>query len=342
MHEMVFGFSAAIITGFLLTAVQTWTGVPGVKGRKLAALFFVWLAGRLLLLFPGDLPVFLISTVDLLFVPLVAIALAYPVIATRQKRNMIFIPILLLLFLGNLGMHLGIWNQQPTFSRDAVWASVVTLVLLISIMGGRVIPFFTARATGTEQPAMLIWLELLANIPLLLLVLYYLGAQPEAIGKELLIATSITAALFQLVRFLRWQFWLCFREPLLWSLHGCYLFIPVGLLLLAWHYGGGEVTASQALHSFTVGAIGGLILAMISRVSLGHTGRQLKTLPGMGFAFFLMLLAALTRSPLAAFQILTPVMSLSLSFIFFMLAYGIFLWRYIPVLTKKRIDGRPG
>ncbi|MCP3675064.1 MAG: hypothetical protein GY829_11435, partial [Gammaproteobacteria bacterium] len=103
-----------------------------------------------------------------------------------------------------------------------------------------------------------------------------------------------------------------------------------------------DVTASQALHSFTVGTVGGLILAMISRVSLGHTGRKLQTLSSMRWAFVLMIIAGLIRSPLSAFQILSPAISLTLSFIFFIVAYAIFLWRYIPILSKRRIDGRPG
>jgi len=227
-------------------------------------------------------------------------------------------------------------------TRNAIWAAVFTVILLISIMGGRVIPFFTARATGTEQPAALMWLEIIANLPLLLLIIYSISGQPATVTPSILTAISATGALFQLVRTLRWQTQISFKEPLLWSLHLSYLFIPLGLLLLSLHYAGLDVTASQALHSFTVGTIGGLILAMISRVSLGHTGRKLQTLPGIQWAFILMILAGLVRSPLSAFQMLSPVMSLSLSFIFFILAYAIFLWRYIPILSKKRIDGRPG
>jgi len=341
-HEMVFGFSSAIIAGFLLTAVQTWTGIPSVKGSKLSVLFLVWLTARLLLLFPGNISQWVISVIDLAFLPFVAIALGYPIIRIKQWRNIIFVPILLLLFIENLIMHRGVWLGQPDVSQNAVWAAVLTIVLLISIMGGRVIPFFTARATSTEQPSVIIWLELIANIPIFLLLIYFLSGKPDIISTGLIISLTIVASLFQLIRLARWQFWLCFKEPLLWSLHLTYLFIPVGLILLALHYSGLNVTASHALHSFTVGTIGGLILAMISRVSLGHTGRKLETLSGMGIAFSLMILAALVRSPLAAFEILSPVLSLGLGFVFFIIAYCIYLWHYIPILMKRRIDGRPG
>ena len=173
-------------------------------------------------------------------------------------------------------------------------------------------------------------------------IIDYITGQPELITNNMLITISATGALFQLIRTIRWQTLLTFKEPLLWSLHLSYLFIPLGLALLSLHYTGLEVTASQALHSFTGGTIGGLILAMISRVSLGHTGRKLQTLAAMRWAFALMIIAGLIRSPLSAFQILTPTISLTLSFIFYIVAYSIFLWRYIPVLSKRRIDGRPG
>ncbi len=341
-HEMVFGFSTAIVAGFLLTAVQTWTGIPSVKGQKLSAMFILWLAARLLLLFPGNISYWVISIIDLAFLPFVAIALGYPIIRIKQWRNIIFLPILLLLFVENLIMHRGIWLAQPDMSQNAIYSAVLTIVLLISIMGGRVIPFFTARGTGCEQPAIMLWLELLANIPLVLLLLFYLFGKPEVISLSVLSAVAIFASLIQLIRLVRWKFWLCFKEPLLWSLHFTYIFIPLGLMMLALHFSGMNVTASHALHSFTVGTVGGLILAMISRVSLGHTGRKLETRRGMGIAFFMMILAGLARSPLGAFEILSPVASLGLGFFFFIIAYCIYLWHYFPMLIKRRIDGRPG
>ena len=341
-HEMVFGFSFAIIAGFLLTAVQTWTGVPSIKGIKLAALFAIWLTARLLLLFPGSIPVMFISLLDLSFIPLVAFALAYPIIKIRQWKNLIFMPIMLLLFISNLLMHRGVWLEQLNLTQNAVWAAILTVVMLISIMGGRVIPFFTANATATKKPEPFVWLDLLANIPILFLIIFYIAGKPNQISSENLFAITAFGALFQAIRMLRWKFWLCFKNPLLWSLHTSYIFIPLGLILLSLHYAGFAITVSQALHSFTVGGIGGLILAMIARVSLGHTGRKLETLSGMGFAFFLMLLAGLIRSPASALQLMSPLISLTVSFACFILAYCIFLWHYIPILFKKRIDGRPG
>ena len=130
-HEMVFGFSIAIIAGFLLTAVQTWTSIPSVKGRNLSLLFVVWLSARLLLLFPGTIPMQVISAIDLAFLPLVAFALGYPIIRIKQWRNLIFVPILLLLFIENFIVHRGLWIEQPTMARDGIWSAVLTVILLI-------------------------------------------------------------------------------------------------------------------------------------------------------------------------------------------------------------------
>jgi len=300
-----------------------------------------------LLLFPTLLPaseysLIAISIIDLLFIPAVAFVLAYPIIVNKQWRNLIFIPILILLFIENLIMHLGLWLNTPTISFDAAWAGVFTVVMLISVMGGRVIPFFTAKATATNQPSAILLLELLANLPILIVITYFIATRPDFVSNQALVIIFSTAAFFQLIRFARWRFWLCFKNPLLWSLHASYLFIPLGLTLLALHFAGFNVSQSQALHSLTVGAIGGLILAMMARVSLGHTGRKLQTLRGMGIAFMLMILAGIFRSPLAAFDLLSPMMSLKLSFVFFILAYSIFLRRYIPILLQRRIDGRTG
>ena len=341
-HEMVFGFCVAIISGFLLTAVQNWTGIPSVKGYPLIGLFIVWLAGRLLLLFPGNVPTLIISSVDLMFIPLVALALAYPIIKIKQWRNLIFVPILLLLFLENFLVHRGLWLNQAALSQNAIWASVFTIILLISIMGGRVIPFFTAKATATEKPSVILALELSANLPILAIIIYFISSKPALVTNHIVIALYSIAAAFQLIRMLRWQFWLCFKNPMLWSLHASYIFLPMGLAMLALNAAGFPVTTSQALHGITVGTMGGLMLSMISRVSLGHTGRQLAALPGMQIAFVLMIIAAVFRSPINALQLISPSLSLAISFVCFILAYGIFVWVYFPILVKKRIDGRAG
>ena len=341
-HEMVFGFSAAIIAGFLLTAVQNWTGIPSIKGTKLLLLFLLWISARILFIFPNLVPNIVIAILDVAFFPMVAITLAYPVIKIQQWRNLVFVPVLLLFATENALFHYAVINEQLLLQRNVLWASVFTVVLLVSIIGSRVIPFFTARGTGKEPKAKLLWLELLANSGIALLVFYYLFGKPIVINDTIIITILAVTLITQLIRQSRWNIIYSFKEPLLWSLHLSFLFIPIGIVLLLLNRLGLTISESHALHSFTVGTISGMILAMMARVSLGHTGRQLATVSPMATAFALMILAALVRSPISTLDIISATMSLSLSIGCFILAYGIFLWRYIPILSKPRIDGRPG
>jgi len=335
-HEMLFGFSSAIIAGFLLTAVQNWTGIPGIKGTNLIALFIVWIMARILMLLPLPIPAIVIGIVDSSFLPLVALTLALPIIKIMQWKNLIFVPILLILTAENIFIHVGVQTQNYLLTQNILWAAVLTITLLISIVGGRVIAFFTAKKIGVKQLKPIMILDILANATIFLLVIYYALSKPAAISQfELGIVSTITAFL-QFIRMLRWKFWVCFSEPLLWSLHLSYFFIPVGFLLLGLHFLGFGISPSQALHSFTVGAIGGVILAMISRVSLGHTGNTLRTLPGMKLAFSLMILAALFRSLISSTNYFSISTTLTISFVCFILAYGIFIWNYFSILTKPR------
>jgi len=344
-HEMIFGFSAAVIAGFLLTAVQNWTGMPGIKGHKLMGLFAVWLAARLLMLTPSPsvspliIPI-IISIIDVLFLPLVALTLALPLIKIKQWKNLVFIPIILILTTENIMLHVGVQMRDYLLVQNSLWAAVLTITLLISVVGGRVIAFFTARKMAVEQLKPILGLDIVANGTVLLLVVYYAFSKPSDITHFQLGIVSAIAAAFQLIRMLRWKFWVTLSEPLLWSLHLSYLFIPIGFLLLSLNFFGYGIVPSQALHSFTVGAIGGVILAMISRVSLGHTGNQLRTLPGMKFAFVLMIVSAIFRSIIYSTELLSMTTTLTISFVYFIIAYAIFIWNYYSILTKPRTENR--
>ena len=341
-HEMVFGFSTAIITGFLLTAVQNWTGIPGIKGNKLIFLVVLWLIPRILMFVPSMVPDYIIIVSDLLLLPAVALVLATPVVKIKQWRNILFVPILLVFTIQNGLFHWGIVSENLMLSRNAIWSSVFTIVLLISIIGSRVIPFFTARGTGTEPMSKILSLEIVANAVILVLVFYYMFGKPAVISTLLIQTVLFIGVLAQLIRWFHWRIWVCGKVPLLWSLHLSYLFIPIGLTLLLLNSLGISVSESQALHSFTVGSIGGMVLAMIARVSLGHTGRMLETLPMMKWAFGLMIVAGLIRSPLLTLNFLSITWSLTISFALFIIAYLIFISKYFGILTSPRVDGRPG
>jgi uncharacterized protein involved in response to NO len=165
-------------------------------------------------------------------------------------------------------------SEQPLIASKALHGGVMLITLVVAIVGGRVMPMFTANGTGTAKVAPVKWLEL-SSLLSLLAVAVVAFAGYTVLPPALLIALLVFAALANAWRFLRWGFWHCWRVPLLWSMHLAYAFIPLGLLALALHHAGLFASGSAALHCFAVGTIGGMILAMISRVSLGHTGRLL-------------------------------------------------------------------
>ncbi|MAR90203.1 MAG: short-chain dehydrogenase [Pseudomonadales bacterium] len=340
-HEMVFGFAVAIIAGFLLTAVQNWTGVPSVKGWPLGLLVLLWLIPRITLPWVTAPLSYLVAFLDLLLLPLLALLMLLPVVHRRQWRNLGFAPVLLL-FGGLNGLsHYGIINQQPALSMNAVHAGIFLITLLISIIGGRVIPLFTANATSFQQPSKLPWLEWPAHLGLLALGLLALWGLRSGSGDWSAVLCLLTAG----VHWLRWRRWglrYCWRNPLLWSLQLGYLFLPLGLVLLGM-YGLGLIhNFSAGLHALLVGAIGLMILAMITRVSLGHTGRSLQPPRLMNYCFALMVLAALIR---AGLPLLTPALimeAINLAGIGWVLAYSAFVVCYWPILTSPRIDGKPG
>lgn len=340
-HEMLFGFGSAIVVGFLLTAVQNWTGVPGLKGAKLGVLAGAWLLGRLLIAFGGALPGWLVAVGDLSFLLLASVAMAYPVLKAKQWRNLMFVPILLVLTLLNGFSHWGVLTDNPILGLQALHGAIMLISLVIVILGGRVIPFFTTSASSYERKAGIGWLDGLSIGSIIALVIAgFMGF--ANIPSFLLAAVSLVAALANGARFLRWGITHTLKTPLLWSLHLSYLFIPIGMIALFLYSVGIISNISIALHCFTVGAMGGMILAMISRVTLGHTGRKLQPPKLMTLGYVCILLAGAVRVVLpAVFPALTN-MGIGLAGILWVVAYGIYLFYYAPMLLTTRADGRPG
>ena len=340
-HEMLFGFGSAIVVGFLLTAVQNWTGVPGLKGPKLGVLAGAWLLGRLLIAFGGVLPGWLVVVGDLSFLLLASAAMAYPVIKAKQWRNLMFVPILLGLSLLNGFSHWGALNDNPALGVQALHGAIMLISLVIAILGGRVIPFFTSNASTYERKTGIGWLDGLSIGSIIALVIAgFMGF--ANIPGPLLAIVSLVAAISNGARFLRWGISHTLKTPLLWSLHFSFIFIPIGMIALFLYSVGILSNISIALHCFTVGAMGGMILAMISRVTLGHTGRKLQPPKLMTLAYICILLAAIARVLLPAlFPALTNV-GIGLAGILWVAAYAVYLFYYGPMLLTTRADGRPG
>jgi len=340
-HEMLFGFGVAIVTGFLLTAVKTWTGVVGLSGKLLASLVFIWIAGRVLIAFASGFYPWIIVAVDVSFLVFSALAMAYPVFKAKQWRNLMFIPILLLLASLNGLSHWSIQSDNALLASQSHHATIMLFVLIISILGGRVIPFFTANATSTVRLSNILFLEIVAIASILLLVVVALFGFQQ-IDKNILLAVSSVAIISNGWRFLRWGIQYTFKTPLLWSLHISFMFILVGFILLALFSLGYVHSVSIVLHSFTVGTIGGMILAMISRVTLGHTGRPLKEPKLMKVAFALIIISALARTAMPIWFPNLFNQSIAIAGGFWIVSFGLYLYFYAPMLLTTRSDGRPG
>lgn len=336
-HELLFGFALAIIGGFLLTAVQTWTGRPGISGMPLAVLAGVWLAARLAWLF--NLPWPLLAVLELSFPLAVAGLMGWTLWKVRQQRNYPIVLVLLLLALAD-GLSLyGLLRADEGWQRQAVLTGLWLVAAMMGLIGGRVIPFFTQRGLGrTEAVKPWPWLDYLLLAGSALVALLY--ASGVALIPSLWVGLLFALlGLGHLLRLVRWHDPGLWRVPLLWSLHLAYAWLAVACLGMAlWHVGV-PLSPSLAVHALTVGAMGGLILAMIARVSLGHTGRPLTPPKGMTLAFTLLNLACLSRVLLV---LIWPYAALWLAGLCWTLGLGLYLWRYAPMLWRARVDGHPG
>lgn len=336
-HELLFGFALAIIGGFLLTAVQTWTGRPGISGMPLAVLAGVWLAARLAWLF--NLPWPLLAVLELSFPLAVAGLMGWTLWKVRQQRNYPIVLVLLLWALAD-GLSLyGLLRADEGWQRQAVLTGLWLVAAMMGLIGGRVIPFFTQRGLGrTEAVKPWPWLDYLLLAGSALVALLY--ASGVALIPSLWVGLLFALlGLGHLLRLVRWHNPGLWRVPLLWSLHLAYAWLAVACLGMAlWHVGV-PLSPSLAVHALTVGAMGGLILAMIARVSLGHTGRPLTPPKGMTLAFALLNLACLSRVLLV---LIWPYAALWLAGLCWTLGLGLYLWRYAPMLWRARVDGHPG
>jgi uncharacterized protein involved in response to NO len=339
-HEMLFGFVPAIIVGFLLTAVQTWTGVPGVRSTKLLVVFGLWALARILLAVDSSIPILLVMAIDLAFLPLAAWHLARPIFALKQIRNMFFVPLLLTMTLANSFSYLPALGFDQKWLQQSFDGMLLLVTMLVLVLGGRVIPLFTANGTHSTKVLPVQWLEITAIASVLLCMLVFLLG--ISLPHYVMAALFSVAAVTNLVRCLRWRVWITLDVPLVWSLHFSFLFIPLGLALIALHYGLDLLPLNTAIHALTTGGIGGMILAMTARVSLGHSGRKLQVGFLIQSAFVSLLLAAFLRSIGVAIFPQYSMQFWIISAVCWSLAFGLFVIVYWPILSTPRVDGRPG
>lgn len=333
-HEMLFGFATAVIAGFLLTAVGNWTGRETIIGPKLLALSGVWLAGRVAMMasVPGAVSHArgIIAAVDLVFLPLLAVTIGWPLLATRNRRNFVMLGALAALFGCNVVMHLAALGLAAAGAgRHAALVALDVVIFLCLVIGGRVIPMFTRNGTGLGGLASPPWLDVAVAVSMVALVL----ADAILPASTLALALAGMVGLVSLARTAFWGTRHTLRHPLLWILHAGALWISAGMLLRAAPLAGVSISGSSAAHALTAGAIGALTIGMMARVALGHTGRPLTPPRAMTVAFVCVTLAALVR---------VTGISLVVSGALWATAFAIYVVTYVPVLFGARVDGKSG
>lgn len=333
-HEMVFGFAVAIIAGFLLTAGQVWSGLPMPKGWPLAALVALWLAGRLVM-FSG-MPV-LAAVVDLAFLPTLAIVIGRVLYRARNRRNY-FAPLLLLaLAVANALAHAGAHAWLDVGPLTGLHLAVALITVLETVIAGRIVPSFTANALKTE-PWRNVWVDRVAIVLTGLALVAWAFNLPVAVSGAL----ALPAAAVQLARIWGWRPLPTLGTPLLWILHLAHGWIVVALLILALA-GVGLADPASVPHILSVGAMGGLIVGMITRTALGHTGRTLKAGLNETVCYWLISIALILRvAPWFGLPASLFIPFLHSSATVWTICFLLYLWRYVPILVSPRVDGRPG
>jgi len=329
-HEMLFGYAAAALAGFALTAIPNWTGRPPVRGAVLGTLALLWLLGRLALLAP--VPPGLAAPVDLAFLVALATVALREIVAGRNWRNLPVVAALAVLAVANALTHaeaLGLADSGALGRR----LGAAALLALIALVGGRIVPSFTGnwlrKQDATRLPAGFGWIDRIAMATVVLALAAWTAA-PEAPATAVLAAFAAAAMALRLAR---WRGFATLAEPLLWSLHLGYAWLAAGLALIAAGIALGTAPGA-GWHALFTGAIGTMTLAVMTRATLGHGGRPLHADGATAAAYLLVSLAALLRLA-AAFSTGDPRLWLAGAATAWLAAFALFTLRYAPLLLRR-------
>jgi uncharacterized protein involved in response to NO len=342
-HEMVFGFVAAAIAGFLLTATPVWTGRAALCGAPLAALVALWAAGRVAMLGAGVLPPWGVGAVDAAFLPALALVLARTLWRSGQVRNYGIVLLVAVLALANAAMHAAAIGLLPaSAAARALRLGVDGVVVLLLVVGGRITPAFTANALrrlgDASLPRSFPWLDRATIGAAALFALADLVARGTAWCGAAALVAGVAAA----CRLLGWRGWAARSDALVWSLHAGMAWAAAGLIGIGAADLGAPIPEVAGLHALTAGAMGLMILAVMTRVGLGHTGRPL-TLPKWAVASYVLVqVGALLRVAAPFFAGEDQRLLLLCAGLAWAAAFGWFAALYAPILTRPRIDGKPG
>jgi len=333
-HEMIFGYTGAVIAGFLLTAVGNWTGMVTLKGRLLAAFALLWLLGRLPTLIPSILPDVFIFLVDISFFPLLAIVIAPRIIKANKHKSLAFVVLLLVLTVSNLLIHLESMGITATGAVVGIKIALGAVITMIVLIAGRVFPFFTERALQGVEPVRRPALDILCTLMVAGLFLFEsFWSHSKTAG-----IVAIVVAILNSVRLAGWYSGGVARVPMLWILYLGYLWIILGLIFMGLSFFA-ILPGFAATHSFTVGGIGVITLGMMARVSQGHTGRIIIAVKPTIIAFVLINIAAVARVILPLLIPEQTLIWIQISSGLWMGAFGLFLYVYYPILIAPRYRG---
>jgi len=333
-HEMLYGYTVAVMAGFLLTAVRNWTGRPTPAGPMLMALAALWMAGRVLVLTPFVTSAALVSAA---FPVAIAIAIGIPLVQSSNRRNYFFIALLLLLGLAVLAFHLSPVNLLPWPERASLQAGLDVVLFVLAVMGGRVIPMFTSNGVPGVKATRHPWVEKFA----LGSVLALLAADLLPVPYGVVAALALVAAAAHAARLYRWQSWRTLGTPMVWVLHVAYGWIVIYLVLRGLA-ALGIVGELFAVHALTIGAIGGMTIGMMTRTARGHTGRPLAADGFEVACYVLVALAAAIRVFGGMWLPGAYMATVVVSGACWSAAFALYAIRYWPVLTRNRLDGKPG
>lgn len=344
-HEMLFGFVGAAVGGFMLTAIPSWTGARPVTGAVLAGLVALFLAGRI-----ASLPALAASpvaaAVDLAFFPALGLAVAVALIRAGKARNTAFLGLLALLTLANLLVRLEWAGATADTARHGTALAIGVVLMMIAVVGGRIIPAFTRNALRRHDPNVAIEPAPWADRAALFLTAALVPLDLVLPGTAYAGLAALAAAAAHAVRLSRWQGHRTLNDPLLWILHAGYAWLCLGLALKGVELTFGLPLGDAWLHALTAGCFATMILAVMSRAALGHTGRSLEASHAITAAYILVVLAGLVRTAAPVLALTTGgdayQHALGASGLMWTAGFGFFCILYAPILLRPRPDGRPG
>ena len=337
-HEMLFGYALAVVAGFLLTAIKNWTGLQTIRGAGLLLMFMLWLIARLLSLNIVDVPLLIMSIFDLSFMLMLVVATAYPVFKAKQYAQLGIISKVVLMLVSNALFYLGALGVLEQGMHWGLYSGMYMIIALLLVMARRVIPFFIEKGTGGVKVRNWKWVD---HTSLVLLLLLWAA---DVFTPYKTAASAIAAASFVVhtIRLAGWYTNSLWNKPLLWVLYLAYGFVVIGFLLKAaelWF----TVMPFLYVHALTYGGIGIMTVGMMSRVILGHTGRNVFEPPAiLSWCFALMVGGAVVRVLIPLFAMDHYALWITVSQLLWLAAFLVFMIVYAPMLVKTRVDGRDG